>query len=271
MMRQSAAIASVRPPAVAGYFYPSAADDLRAAVRQLLAAGPEPAHRGRIKALIVPHAGYVYSGTVAARAFRELTHDAPQIEKVVLVGPAHRVAVDGIAVPTVEAFRTPLGDLPIDAAMRAAILDLPGTRLDDRAHEAEHCLEVELPFLQNLFDSISVLPLLVGRADPGQVARILERLWGGPETLIVVSSDLSHYHDYATAQRVDAATARSILARSTELHPEDACGAAAINGLMLAAGQHGLDVVEIARLNSGDTAGDRQRVVGYGSYALCDA
>ena len=226
---------------------------------------------GRIKAVIAPHAGYVYSGPIAARAFRQIESLRGSVERIVLIGPAHRVALRGLSVPTVDAFATPLGAMPIDAVGRQALLETGIASADDVPHREEHCLEVELPFLQTIFGAIRVLPLLVGRIDPDGLATALECVWGGAETLIVVSSDLSHYHDYATAVRLDAVTARQLVARSTELIPEQACGAVALNGLMVAAGRCGLEVVELDRRNSGDTAGDRRRVVGYGAFALHDA
>jgi len=200
---------NVRPAAVAGQFYAGHPDRLRAEVAELLASA-QPYHGASPKALIVPHAGYVYSGRVAATAFAPLRDSASAIERVVVIGPAHYVPVGGIATPTADAFETPLGRLPVDHDAIAAITDLFFVISADGPHAREHALEVELPFLQTLLRPFAVVPLLVGDAAPKNVADFLRRLWGGPETLIVVSSDLSHYHDYDTARRLDAATADTI-------------------------------------------------------------
>jgi AmmeMemoRadiSam system protein B len=199
----------VRPPAVAGLFYAGVPDGLRAEVADLLASAP-PCHATSPKALIVPHAGYAYSGLVAATAFATLRDCALAIERVVVIGPAHYVAVRGIAIPTVKAFETPLGCVLVDHNALAAITELPFVIRTDDPHPPEHALEDELPFLQAMLGTFAVVPLLVGEAAPKDVAEVLRRLWGGPETLMVVSSDLSHYHDYETARRLDAATANAI-------------------------------------------------------------
>ena len=201
---------TTRPPAVAGQFYPTDPDRLRAEVSQLLAAAPRAAPSGRPKAIIAPHAGYRYSGQIAAAAFATLEDSAKRIERVVLIGPAHYVPFRGIAVPTVNAFATPLGRVPLDCDALVAITALPRVQAADAPHAPEHALEVELPFLQVLLPRFTAVPLLVGDARPEEVAAVLDRLWGGPETVIVVSSDLSHFHDYETAQRRDAETAAAI-------------------------------------------------------------
>jgi MEMO1 family protein len=255
----------IRPAAVAGSFYVGHPDRLRTAVADLLAAAPECA-RASPKALIAPHAGYVYSGGVAAAAFMTL-RGSEAITRVVLIGPAHYVAVRGIAVPTADAFETPLGCVPIDRDALSAIADLPFVVEADAAHAPEHALEVELPFLQTLLGSFALVPLLVGDADPRQVAQVLGRLWGGPDTLIVVSSDLSHYHDYDTARRLDAATAVAIeRGEWRSLGPDRACGFLAVAGLLVEADRRGLKAQRLALCNSGDTAGPRDRVVGYGAW-----
>jgi len=244
----------VRPPAVAGSFYPADREELAAEVVRLLAAaapGPAP------KALIAPHAGYVYSGAVAASAFRRL-QGAP-ITRVVLLGPAHYAYLRGAALPAARSFATPLGEVSIEEP------DLPR---DGAAHEREHSLEVEVPFLQVALEAgFTLTPLVVGDADPDDLARILDALWGGPETLIVISSDLSHHLPYAAARRADAATAEKILALRAVAHG-DACGAAPVNGFLAAAGERELRAELIDLRNSGDTAGDRSRVVGYGAFAF---
>ena len=256
----------IRPAAVAGSFYVADPQRLRTAVADLLAAAPASAGASP-KALIVPHAGYVYSGGVAAAAFTTLKSDEQGISRVVLIGPAHYVAVRGIAVPTADAFETPLGRVPIDRDAVSAIADLPFVVQADAAHAPEHALEVELPFLQTLLGSFALVPLVVGDADPRQVAEVLERLWGGPDTLIVVSSDLSHYHDYDTAQRLDAATAAAIeRGEWRSLGPDRACGFLPVAGLLVEADRRGLAARRLALCNSGDTAGPRDRVVGYGAW-----
>jgi MEMO1 family protein len=255
----------IRPAAVAGSFYVGHPQRLRTAVADLLAAAPASAGTSP-KALIAPHAGYIYSGGVAAVAFATLRGSAA-ITRVVLIGPAHYVAVRGIAVPTADAFETPLGRVPVDRDAVSAIADLPFVVEADAAHAPEHALEVELPFLQTLLGSFALVPLLVGDAEAQQVAKVLGRLWGGPDTLIVVSSDLSHYHDYDTARRLDAATAAAIERGDWEsLGPDRACGFLAVAGLLVEADRRGLAAQRLALCNSGDTAGPRDRVVGYGAW-----
>ena len=257
----------IRPPAVAGMFYPAEPGQLQATVDQLLAAAPAPAML-QPKALIVPHAGYVYSGPTAARAYAALAPWRATIRRVVLLGPTHRVAVRGLALPDCEAFATPLGKVRLDAAARTLIEQLPQVGVSAAAHAQEHSLEVHLPFLQRALDDFALLPLAVGNAPPEAVAEVLERLWGGPETLIVVSSDLSHFLTYAAAQQVDRDTCSHILDLCTDIRPEQACGAFPVNGLLLAARHHGLQPQLLDLCNSGDTAGDRQRVVGYAAFAF---
>jgi AmmeMemoRadiSam system protein B len=243
----------VRPPAVAGSFYPEDPIELRETVSRLLAKarpGPPP------KAVIAPHAAYVYSGGVAASAFGRVV-DAP-FTRVVLLGPSHFVHLRGMALPDAGAMRTPLGDLPVE--------DLPVPR-NASAHAREHSLEVELPFLQVALRVETLAPLGVGEASPEEVADVLGQLWGGLETLIVVSSDLSHYLPYEDAARMDAATAKEILALGRIAH-DDACGADPINGLLLAAKRRRMRAELVDLRNSGDTAGDKQRVVGYGAFAF---
>lgn len=260
-------LTAIRPAAVAGMFYPGQADVLRREVTQLLAAS-----RTGLpicpKALIVPHAGYVYSGAVAASAYQPLQAWRQQIRRVVLLGPSHRQPLHGLALPEAEAFATPLGEIPIDHEGRAAIADLPQVCTDNRAHAFEHSLEVQLPFLQAVLDDFVLLPLAVGQAPPEDVAEVLERLWGGGETLVVVSSDLSHYLPYQTACTVDEQTCRHILACDHAIVPERACGAFPLNGLLLEAKRRGLRPVLLDLRNSGDTAGDKSRVVGYSAIAF---
>ena len=256
----------IRPSAVAGQFYPSDPDRLQKQVSDLLANIATPS-KGIPKALIAPHAGYIYSGAVAAAAFATLRESAQPITRAVLIGPAHYAHIRGIAAPTVDAFETPLGRVPVDARALRAIADLPFVIQADTPHTPEHALEVELPFLQTLLTSFQVVPLLVGDVMPKEIAHVLLQLWDGPETLIVVSSDLSHYHDYETARRLDAATAAAIEHGDwASLGPNQACGCQAVAGLLLETGRRGLKIRRLSLCNSGDTAGSRERVVGYGAW-----
>ena len=252
---------TLRPPAVAGLFYPENPAELRAWVRAALAEAP--AHPPA-RYLIAPHAGWIYSGEVAAAAYRCIP---PGIRRVLLMGPVHRVWTPGLALPTVDAFLTPLGPIPLDRAAIDVLAELPGVALDDLPHRDEHCIEVHLPFLQAVIGDFTLIPAVVGGASPAMVANVIEACDDG-RTLILVSSDLSHYHDYDTAKRLDAQTARHILSLDDHLVGEQACGAAAINGLLYYAKRHGLGAELLDLRNSGDTAGTRDRVVGYGSFAL---
>jgi AmmeMemoRadiSam system protein B len=256
----------IRQTAVAGMFYPAETMTLERTIAELLAAAP--AGPDDAKAIIAPHAGYPYSGLTAAHAYRLLEGRRERIRRVVLLGPAHRVYLQGMAVPSVDAFATPLGDVPIDTDAVTQVLELPGMQASDAAHAEEHSLEVHLPFLQIVLDDFLLVPIVVGVCPADQVAAVLNALWGGDETLVVVSSDLSHFHSYDEARDIDAHTTARIEARETKLHGEEACGAFAVNGLMLAARSKGLQVRTLDVRNSGDTAGDKQRVVGYGAYAL---
>ncbi|MDA0225465.1 MAG: AmmeMemoRadiSam system protein B, partial [Proteobacteria bacterium] len=251
--------------------YPGTARALQAEVDRLLAqAAPDVPRSGFPKALVVPHAGYVYSGAVAAQAYATLTPARGVVSCVVLLGPVHRVPVRGLALPGVEAFETPLGKVPVDAAAIRDLAELPQVVVSATAHAQEHSLEVQLPFLQRVLGSFSVVPLAVGTAGVAEVADVLERLWGGRETLIVVSTDLSHYHAYALAQRIDADTLARIVDRRSDIDHDHACGATPLNGLLALARRKRLSVQQLAACNSGDTAGDRDRVVGYSAFSLCE-
>ena len=261
----------VRPAAVAGMFYPAGARELGREVDDLLG---HSAGRGLApgfpKALIVPHAGYVYSGNVAAEGYDRLRPARGIVRRVVLLGPCHRVPVRGLALPDVAAFATPLGEVPLDREAMAALAGLPQVVMNSAAHAEEHALEVQLPFLQRVLGEFSLVPLAVGAATPAQVSEVLEALWGGAETLIVISSDLSHYHPYAEACAIDRGTAQAILDYSGDIDHEQACGATPVAGLLLAAKRHGLKAELLDLRNSGDTAGGRARVVGYASFAFWD-
>jgi MEMO1 family protein len=262
----------VRPAAVAGMFYPGEPAALAANVRAcLVEAAMRPRADGpRPKALIVPHAGYVYSGPIAAAAYARLAAAHATIRRVVLLGPTHRMAVRGLALPSVRAFATPLGEVGIDRKAAALALTLPQVQENDATHAQEHALEVQLPFLQAVIDDFLIVPFAVGEATAEEAADVLERLWGGPETLILISSDLSHYHPYAEARAIDRGSADRILGRSPQLDYEQACGATPINALLLCAQRHDLAPELLDLRNSGDTAGDRMRVVGYASFAFVE-
>lgn len=261
---------TIRRPAVAGQFYPSDPERLEADVQRYLneADAPEDCEDyPLVKAVIAPHAGYPYSGPIAASAYVHLACSDIPVKRFVLIGPAHFAPVRGLATSSAAAFDTPFGRVPVDEVGRAAALALPGVVVDDEAHRPEHCLEVQLPFLQELFLDFTIVPLLVGDASDEEVAAVLEALWGGPETRIIISSDLSHYYPQATARRLDAETAEAIVALRTEVLREDsACGRAAIAGLQLIARRRGLSARLVDLRNSGDTGGPRDRVVGYGAF-----
>lgn len=258
---------AIRQPAVAGLFYPASANALREMVVALLqnATGKEPPP----KAMIVPHAGYIYSGEIAASAYALLAPVRNQIHRVVLLGPAHRVGFRGLAIPSTQFFATPLGNVALDLSAIELISHLPHVRVMDQAHALEHSLEVHLPFLQVALANFKLVPIVVGDADATTVARVIDALWGESETLVVISSDLSHYHDYATARALDETTSRAI----ETLHPEQlnedsACGRNPVAGLLTVAQQRGLRAKTIDLRNSGDTQGARERVVGYGAYVF---
>ncbi len=260
----------VRPTAVAGSFYPAQAQTLARDVMAMLSlARPQTkAFMGHPKALIVPHAGYVYSGSTAALAYARLAAGSKEIRRVVLLGPVHRVAVRGLALPGVDALATPLGVIAVDQGAVAAISGLPQVVVSQAAHGREHSLEVQLPFLQSVLEGFSIVPLAVGDACAAEVSQVLELLWGGLETVMVVSSDLSHYLPYRGAQSADEETIEQILALTPRVTHEQACGATPINGLLLAASRHHLRPHLLGACNSGDTAGDKQRVVGYAAFAF---
>ena len=260
-------MSQIRPAAVAGAFYPGNGQVLSRDLDALLASAPQ-AHGPLPKALIVPHAGYLYSGPIAASAYRCLAAGRGQITRVVLLGPAHRVAVRGLALPRADTFATPLGLVRIDQAVCDAILTLPQVVESDTAHALEHSLEVQLPFLQKVLGEFALVPLVVGDASAEEVAQVLDQLWGGTETLIVISSDLSHYLPYAVAQRLDQQTTNMILRLQTGISHEQACGGTAVNGLLIAAKQHGLKPELLDLRNSGDTAGGSEQVVGYAAFAF---
>ena len=259
----------VREPAVAGAFYPRHGSTLASHVMALLASASSSADSAPApKAIIVPHAGYIYSGATAALAYARLKAGRASIRRVVLLGPVHRVPVRGLALPGVDFFATPLGNIEVDQDAVAAITPLRQVVVCPAAHAPEHSLEVQLPFLQSVLEDFKLVPLAVGNATPTEVAQVLEALWGGAETLIVISSDLSHFLPYRAAQAVDQETVEDILAMDGELRHEQACGGTPVNGFLLAARRHNLQPQLLGLCNSGDTAGDKGRVVGYAAFAL---
>jgi AmmeMemoRadiSam system protein B len=260
------AMTQIRTPAVAGMFYPGDHQELEYMVTGMLDAVPA-ATAPPIKAIIAPHAGYIYSGPVAASAYARLKQQASTIQRVVLLGPSHRVPFRGLAVSSADIFQTPLGPVAIDVAAVQRVADLPQVTLLDEAHTLEHSLEVHLPFLQLVLDDFQLIPMVVGDATGEQVSEVLDMVWGGDETLIVISSDLSHYHDYETARKMDQRTCEAIESMHPEkIHFDDACGRIPVSGLLLSARRHGLHAHTLDLRNSGDTAGPRDQVVGYGAW-----
>ena len=261
----------VRPAAVAGSFYPAEPQALAATVARFLAEADAAANAPSPRAVIAPHAGYVYSGPVAARAYARLSSLRGRVTRVVVIGPAHYHWVTGLAVPSVSAFETPLGRVALAEETVTELTELPQVEVTDLPHGPEHAIEVQLPFLQVVLEGFRLVPLLVGGATPEAVCEVLERLWDGPETVIIVSSDLSHYQSYAAASARDSRTAEAIEALAVEdLGPEEACGHLAIRGLLALAAQRNLAAERLDLRNSGDTAGSRDRVVGYGAWAFLE-
>jgi AmmeMemoRadiSam system protein B len=261
-------MARIRRPAVAGMFYPSEPAELRREVLSFLGAADAGATAAP-KAIVAPHAGYVYSGPVAGSAYAQVAAGSDGISRVVLFGPSHRVAFSGLAFSAADSFLTPLGPVAVDRTAFDAVTGLPQVREFEAPFDGEHCLEVQLPFLQLALGTFHIVPFLVGDAGSEDVAQVMDRLWGGAETLIVVSSDLSHYLDYESARAIDAKTSRAI----EDLCPQaishnQACGRNPLNGLLREARRHGLHARTLDLRNSGDTAGPRNQVVGYGAYAF---
>ena len=259
---------TIREPAVAGSFYPANQRQLTDELSALLGAVDARKQFTAPKAIIVPHAGYIFSGPTAAIAYAGLALNKAMTRRVVLLGPVHRVPVRGLALPAVDAFATPIGTVELDRDAIATIAQLPQVVVSAAAHQFEHSLEVQLPFLQTVLDDFTLIPLAVGDAEAADVAQVIDQLWGGPETLFVISSDLSHFRSYQHAQQIDRDTVQSILQlRALHTH-EQACGATPVNGLLLSARQRGLRPRLLDLCNSGDTAGDKHSVVGYASIAF---
>jgi AmmeMemoRadiSam system protein B len=262
-------MSAIRPAAVAGSFYPGEASALATEIATYIAeARPAPARSRPPKAIIAPHAGYMYSGAIAGSIYARLEPLRGTVRREVLCGPAHRVFVRGAAIPAALAFASPLGTVDLDAEALAILRKLPFVEVSDRAHAQEHSLEVHVPFLQSVLGGFRLVPVVVGDATPDEMGELLDAVWGGPETVVVVSSDLSHYLPYDQARARDRDTAGAIVGLDASLVPEEACGAAPINGLLATARRRALDCELVDLRNSGDTAGDRSRVVGYGAFAF---
>jgi AmmeMemoRadiSam system protein B len=260
------AFQNIRPPAFAGSFYPTDPEELRSTIEGYLR-NVKSVNTVSPKAVIAPHAGYIYSGPIAASAFARFASARDVIRRVVLIGPGHRIPFKGLATTSADAWLTPLGAVPLDTEAIKHICALPHVRVIDDAHAGEHSLEVQLPFLQVVLGDFKIVPLVIGDASSEQVSEVAEALWGGEETRFVISSDLSHYHDYATARKLDLATARAIeTLRPTDIGEEQACGRIGIRGLLRAAKRHQLRTHTLDLRNSGDTAGPRSQVVGYGAW-----
>ena len=264
-------MAKIRTAAVAGLFYPAEPSVLAATLSQLLKQTEYDEKLQTPKVIIAPHAGYIYSGITAARVYKQLKPSKDIIKRVVIFGPAHRVAFSGVALSDADRFTTPLGDVDIDKSFNQQLLALDNVHILDQAHLQEHSLEVQLPFLQYLLSDFSIIPIVAGHNSSKLVADILELVWGGSETLIVISSDLSHFHDYQTAQNIDKETTEAILdCNFNAIHPQQACGCFAINGLLRYAQNHPLEASLIDLRNSGDTAGDHDKVVGYAAFSFTE-
>jgi MEMO1 family protein len=266
----SSANPAIRPPAVAGCFYPADAEALSESVNRLLARADPPAIDGSLRALIAPHAGYVYAGPIAASAYAVLRRESPLPRCIALLGPSHFVPFHGLALPEAEVLATPLGTVPVDPFAASLPQRFGQVLRSERAHRREHSLEVQLPFLQTVLPAgFTVLPLLVGDASPADVAEVIELLSDRPGTLVLISTDLSHYLPAEEAREVDRRTCSIVTAEDVEkLDPETTCGHHPLAGLMLAARRREW-VIELLDLrNSSDTAGDPDRVVGYGAFAV---
>jgi len=259
----------IRQPAVAGMFYPADPKILSNDIQHYLDSADDIKAESSAKAIVVPHAGYIYSGPVAASAYKQLFSRRDKIKRVVLLGPSHRVAFSGLAVPASDEFNTPLGNIKIDQAGIQSLSDLPQIIVSDQAHRDEHSLEVQLPFLQSILGDFTLIPLVVGDAGRHDVAKVISRLWGGDETLIVISTDLSHYHEYHDAQKMDRATSDAIEKLKPDIIGyEDACGRNGLKGMMTVAIEKNLQAEILDLRNSGDTAGSKDQVVGYGAYVF---
>jgi len=267
----------IRHPAVASMFYPGKPADLLNSVRKYLSdADAEQStvkfknDENSVRALIVPHAGYIYSGKIAASAYQLLQRNKYHFKRVLLLGPAHRLCLQGAAFPNEEVFETPLGSIILDKTrMKKLAAEFSWISFNEKAHAEEHSLEVQLPFLQETIADFELLPLVVGEMDSLQIAEMIQQFSTDLETLIVISTDLSHFHNYQTAYEKDALTANAIeLLEPQKISSEDACGVYPLRGALVAALQNKWKIHRMGLCNSGDTTGDYGRVVGYGAWAL---
>ena len=261
-------MSGIRQAAVAGLFYPAdqqlLKDDIHDYLKEV-----DREQKTNVKAIVVPHAGYMYSGLIAASAYKLLIPLKDKINRVILLGPSHRVAFNGLAVPESDFFTTPLGVIPIDQKGIQSLATLPQVIVSEQAHKEEHSLEVQLPFLQEVLNEFSLIPIVVGDAERHEVAEVINSLWGDEHTLIVISTDLSHYHAYNEAKQLDSATSDAIVAlKADQISYEDACGRNGLKGMMTVAEEKHLSIELLDLRNSGDTAGDKSRVVGYGAYVI---
>lgn len=261
---------TIRPAAVSGSFYPADAHELHEQITDFLAAASTTSSIEQAPlALIVPHAGYVYSGPIAASAYVNLRPLRNHIQRVVVLGPSHRVGFRGLATSSATFFTTPLGDIKLDTIITKQLNQLPQVQTMDAAHAQEHSLEVQLPFLQEVLGEFELVPIVVGDATANDVAEVIDIAWQDDSTLIVISSDLSHYHDYNSAQKMDRHTCSAIESLNPNgIGVDDACGRHPVKGLLTIAQQRGLKVHTLDLRNSGDTAGDRNQVVGYGAWSV---
>ena len=261
---------TIREAAVSGMFYPDDPMTLQTMVNTLLK--NTSIQSKKFHAFIVPHAGYIYSGETAAHAYKQLESIKDKVKRVVILGPAHRVSLSGIAVSSADFFETPLGAIPLDKIAIKNLQRFPQIKVFDQAHAQEHSLEVHLPFLQTVLNDFSLLPLVVGDTDAESVAEVLEFFWRDStdfSTVFIISSDLSHFHEYNEAKRIDRQTANAIMNLKPEnISYEQACGRMPVNGLLTLAKKHHLKPTLLDIKNSGDTAGDRYRVVGYGAFGF---
>jgi len=264
-MKNTSASPSIRHPVCAGTFYPDNPAELRQMVEGFLSTGSD-VNEDPGKAYVLPHAGYVYSGSVAGVGYRRLLQERDKVERVLLLGPSHHIAFQGLAISQHDAFATPLGHVAVDREALATIGNLPQVIQMDQAHSREHSIEVHLPFLQVVLNNFRLVPLVVGQVEEGEVAQVLDLLWGGPETRVIVSSDLSHYHDYDTACRIDRETACRV-EKLLRVTPDQACGAVPLDGLLHVVRARAMRIRTLDLRNSGDTAGGKDRVVGYGAFA----
>lgn len=258
---------NIRPATVAGSFYPASSKQLSNMIEQAFKLAAPPPHPRRPKALIVPHAGFIYSGAIAASAYQYIIPYRDVIKRIVLIGPSHRVAFYGLALSSADYFETPLGTIEVDQNAQKLLLEIEGVHIIDEAHAAEHSLEVQLPFLQHILGHFTLIPIVAGDTKPELVSQVIETFWDEPQTLILISSDLSHYHDYESAKILDNATSQAIVHLDlNHLDSNHACGCIGIRGLLYFAQHHEVKASIIDLRNSGDTAGNKDSVVGYGAY-----